>query len=307
MTKMSYPGIARFAVAGFLVVAACSTVGDNLPTSIKAPTSARFLEVGDFTNNTPELGVLKVCKTGNAGGEFTLARTQFGTPLGNYIFNHLPSFSLDLNVCRVVAVDNGGDGLWSILTLTETSIGLVSVSGQRIDVFPAGTTNTVISALNFTNGDSHAVNSFHGAVITFENFVAPPQVCDFITFGRLVTEVNGKKVVISGNAGGNKPGGGILGEFHIEADGVDNHVADIDSYGPITSGPLSALTNSRIVTGTAKNGVEVELRLWDGGEPGKGTDIVYVKLDGNVLLNALGQTIDQGNMQYHNVCRGPGD
>ena len=36
------------------------------------------------------------------------------------------------------------------------------------------------------------------------------------------------------------------------------------------------LTNSRIVTGTAKNGVAVELRLWDGGEPGKGTDRVCV-------------------------------
>jgi hypothetical protein len=144
-------------------------------------------------------------------------------------------------------------------------------------------------------------------VITFENFIAPPAVCDFITFGRLVVEVNGQKVVISGNAGGNKPGGGILGEFHIEANGVDNHVADIDSYGPIAAGPLSALTNSRIVTGTAKNGVEVELRLWDGGEPGKGTDRVYVALNGTPLLGAAGQLIDQGNMQYHATCRGPKD
>jgi hypothetical protein len=264
------------------------------------------LAVGDLTNNTPELGVLKVCKTGNAGGTFTLARSQFGTIFGGYIFDHLPTFSLDVDVCRVIAVDNGLDGVWSILTLTETSIGLVNISGQRIDVFPAGTTNTVISALNFTNGGSHAVNSFHGAVITFENFVAPPQVCDFMTFGRLETEVNGQKVVISGNAGGNKPGGGILGEFHIEANGVDNHVADIDTYVP--AGALLNLTNARIVTGTAKNGVAVELRLWDGGEPGKGTDRVWVKLGSTVLIGGpLGQLIDQGNIQYHDVCRGPGD
>jgi hypothetical protein len=307
MTTRSYPAIARFAAAGLVVAIACSTVGDNLPTSIKAPTSASFLAVGDLTDNTPELGVLKVCKTGNAGGEFTLSRTQNGLPpLAGYLFDHIPTFSLDVDVCKVVAVDNGGDGIWSILRLTETSLGLVSLSGQRIDIFPAGTTNTVISSFTVLNGDAHAVNSFHGAVLTFENFVAPPQVCDFITFGRLVTEVNGQKVVISGNAGGNKPGGGILGEFHIEANGVDNHVADIDSYAP--AGALLDLTNARIVKGTAKNGVAVELRLWDGGEPGKGTDRVWVKLGNTVLIGgALGQLIDQGNTQYHNVCRGPKD
>ena len=130
--------------------------------------------------------------------------------------------------------------------------------------------------------------------------------CDFITFGRLVIETAGGKVVISGNAGGNNADGSIKNEFHVEANGVDNHVADAISYGPISLGPLSALANSRIVTGTAKNGVAVELRLWDGGEPGKGTDRVYVKLNGVELLGANGQLIDQGNMQYHPNCRGPG-
>ena len=304
---MSFPAIARFAVAGLLGIAACSTIGDNLPTSIKAPTSAQYHAVGDLTDDTPELGVLKVCKTGNAGGEFTLARTQNGGILPGYIFDFDATFSLDLDVCRVVAVDNGLDGIWSILTLTETSIGLVSVSGQRIDVIAnSDPIQTQITALNFTNGDSHAVNSFHGAVITFENFIAPPPVCDFITFGRLVLEHEGQKVVISGNAGGNKPGGGILGEFHIDIDGTDYHVADIDSYVP--AGLLLNLTNARIVKGTAKNGVAVELRLWDGGEPGTDTDRVWVKIGDDVLIGgAFGQLIDQGNMQYHNVCRGPGD
>jgi hypothetical protein len=151
------------------------------------------------------------------------------------------------------------------------------------------------------------INDDMARVVTFVNdFVAPPEgVCDFITFGRLVIEVGGQKVVISGNAGGNKPGGGILGEFHIEANGVDNHVADITTYGPITSGALSQFTNSRIVTGTAKNLSTVELRLWDGGEPGKGTDRVYVKIGNTELFGTAGQLIDQGNMQYHPVCRGP--
>ena len=303
----AYTVVTSFAVAGLVGLAACATPGENGPAAIMAPTSASRLAVGDLTNNTPELGVLKVCKTGNAGGQFTLAREQHGDgSLLGYIFGIIaPTFSLDVNVCKVVAVDNGGDGIWSILTLSESSIGLVNITGQQINIFPAGTTNSVISALTFANGDSHAVNSFHGAVITFENFVAPPPPCDFITFGRLVTEVGDDKVVISGNAGGNKPGGGILGEFHVEVGGVDYHVSDIDTYDAIASGPLSSLTNSRVVTGTAKNGAAVELRLWDGGEPGKDTDVVWVKINGSVAVPT--QFIDQGNMQYHDVCRGPGD
>ena len=49
-----------------------------------------------------------------------------------------------------------------------------------------------------------------------------------------------------------------------------------------------------------------QVGMWDGGEPGKGTDILYVKLNGVELLGASGAFIDQGNMQYHSNCRGPG-
>ena len=312
MKSTSYPGIARFAVAGLFGVAACSSGGDGLPTSIAPPTSAQF-HIGPTANATPELGKLKVCKSAesNVPGVFAFVREQFGdpSPQQNYLFDFLTVATLDPGACVVVAEDNGGNLIGSRLRVTEVADNLISVSGERIDQEVGGTATT-ISPLTFANAGEVVVNIFHGATITFLNrrvVEEPPPVCDFITFGRLVVEVNGQKVVISGNAGGNKPGGGILGEFHIEANGVDNHVADIDTYGPITSGALSGLTNSRIVTGTAKNGVEVELRLWDGGEPGKGTDRVYVALNGTPLLGALGQLIDQGNMQYHATCRGPED
>jgi hypothetical protein len=145
------------------------------------------------------------------------------------------------------------------------------------------------------------------------DYTAPPppppvEICDFITFGRLVTEIGGKKVVISGNAGGNNADGSIKNEFHIEYLGVDYHVANATSYGAIASGALSGpgFPNSRVVTGIAKNGTAVELRLWDGGEPGKGTDKVWFSLNGSVkTTGADGQFIDQGNMQYHANCRGP--
>jgi hypothetical protein len=309
----AYTVVTSFAVAGLVGLAACATPGDNGPTAITAPSSASLLAVGDVTDNTAELGVLKVCKTGNIGGDFTLSREQHGVaPLLGYIFGILaPTFHLDPDAvhCRVAAVDNGGDGIWSILTLGESSPDLQSVTKKSIDVFPPGTTDTreTIEVLGKVASIEHSVNSFHGAVVTFNNFREPPpeQVCDFITFGRLVTTVGGDKVVISGNAGGNKPGGGILGEFHVEVGGVDYHVSDITSYGPITNAPLQNLTNSRVVIGTSKNGHLVELRLWDGGEPGKDTDVVWVKIDGTVRVPT--QFIDQGNMQYHANCRGPGD
>jgi hypothetical protein len=277
---------------------------------MKAPTSARFA-LGDVTtDDTPELGKLKVCVsiTSNVAGSFAASRSQFGDPSQQvgYVGVVDATATLDPGQCIEIADDNGGNLILSLVTLSETSPGFISVSGLRIDQEVGGVTST-ISALSFADGGTLPVNSFHGARVTYEFHieVPPPAVCDFITFGRLVVELNGHKVVISGNAGGNAPGGGFLNEFHIEANGVDNHVANINNYGPIASGALSGLTNSRIATGTAKNGNSVELRLWDGGEPGKGTDKVYVKINGVELFGADGVYIDQGNMQYHSNCRGP--
>jgi hypothetical protein len=261
-------------------------------------------------------GQLKVCKSAssNVAGTFSTSLTQFvapgfptpGTPSGT----NLPTATVNPGECVVVAEDGGGNGIASDVVLTETSAGMVSATLVQIDgVF--GGSDQIGAPVPVADGGTYRINSFHGFVITYVNNVEappppPPEVCDFITFGRLVTTVNGQKVVISGNAGGNQPGGGILSEFHIEVNGVDNHVAQVDTYGPITGGgALFGLTNSRITTGTAKNGVAVELRLWDGGEPGKGTDWVYVKLNGVEIFGANGQAIDQGNMQFHSNCRGP--
>ncbi|MBA2293170.1 MAG: hypothetical protein H0W15_12030 [Gemmatimonadales bacterium] len=56
------------------------------------------------------------------------------------------------------------------MTINETSAGLVSITGQRVD----GPGNTVTSQ-PFTNGDNLFLNQFHGYTITFNNFVqAPP-------------------------------------------------------------------------------------------------------------------------------------
>ena len=313
MATSSHARFSWLAVAGLAGLAACAG-GDNGPTAL-APSAPR-LALGITNDPAPEKGKLKVCKSAssNVAGTFTASITQFvaagfptpGTPSGSA----LTTATVNPGECVVIAEDNGGNGIASDIVLTETSAGFVSATLVEINAVYQGS-DQVGSPVPVADGRTYRINSFHGDVVTYVNNVEappppPPEVCDFITFGRLVTTLNGQKVVISGNAGGNKPGGGILSEFHIEANGVDNHVAQVDTYGPITAGgALFGLTNSRITTGTAKNGVAVELRLWDGGEPGKGTDWVYVKLNGVELFGPTGQAIDQGNMQYHSNCRGP--
>jgi len=139
--------------------------------------------------------------------------------------------------------------------------------------------------------------------------VPPPPICDFITFGRLVVQVGGQKVVISGNAGGNAPDGGILGEIEISIGGVDYHVHTIDSYAKPTNAPLANDPFARVITG--KSGANnIELRLRDDPNPGQGEptgegDKVWLKINGVVVVPT--QTPDQGNVQLHLNCRGPGD
>jgi hypothetical protein len=174
MTMTSYPAIARFAVAGLVGIAACGTLGDNLPTtasSIKAPTSARAA-LGVTLDPTPELGKLKLCKAGNASGEFSITREQFGTPPATgYSFDfEQANFTINAGVCLVAGEDDGGNLVSSLLRITEVSDGLASISALRIDQEPDALPTT-ISAFTFVNGDQVTVNRYHGVTITFVNHV----------------------------------------------------------------------------------------------------------------------------------------
>jgi len=264
-------------------------------------------------------GRIILCKTGDFAGTFNFAvSVNNGAPF-NVTRTLANAGATDCGTGPIYTALVGGNSFPETVVITEeaqanwavTNIDIVQ--HLAIGILNAGnyTAPRLNDAFSVANRQATTyINKDMARTVTFTNdYTAPPPppaICDFITFGRIVLEVNNKKVVISGNAGGNNMDASIKNEFHIEANGVDNHVADAFSYGPITSGPLFGLTNSRIVTGTAKNGVAVELRLWDGGEPGKGTDKVYVKLNGVELLGANGQFINLGNMQYHSTCRGPG-
>ncbi len=286
-----------------LVMACAGGAGDGSRLVAPGGLSADVISGSVFTAD--------VCKSGPVGTYNFTASNSGTTNAGDVL---VASFSLTVvdaaapPVCTTAfsRSQSATPGLDPAALITVTELAAPGTTLNNITTTGSLAAAPVIDVPN--RKVTVGVNAFHGATATFINeaVAPPPAVCDFITFGRLVAYLNGQKVVISGNIGGNQPGGGILSQFQVVANGVTNDVANVDTYGPIASGPLSGLTNSRMSTGIAKNGVAVEVRMWDGGEPGKGTDIVYVKLNGVEILGPNGQLLDQGNMQYHSNCRGPG-
>jgi len=295
---------------GMAFLAACSD-------SATSPNSSKFVSEVSFAAGavtatpapTAVVGRIIVCKTGNQGGSFSFARSTVGTVGVDYVGNG--PIVIAVNTCLEVANDASPTGFGSNITVTEGAPPANTV--QTITACKQAGVGVPVTDCVFANGGNLFLNSFHGYVITYNNVFTPPPppaICDFITFGRLVWEEGDDKVVISGNAGGNSPDGGFLNEFHIEVNGVDHHVADITSYGPIAAAPLasSSFTNSRRAAGLDKHGHAVELRVWDGGEPGWKFDRFWFNVNGTIVGNATnGNLIDQGNMQYHANCRGPGD
>ena len=277
----------------------CASESSAPTSAVRAPSAANFA-LGVTNDATPVVGQIKVCKTGNVSGTFDFSAVGTGSVAAN-------GTVIAPTTCQVVAEDfTTVVTVGTTVTVTEKSAGFTGGTVVFISA-DAGTSGPT----TLTNGSSYFVNNYHGYVLTYNNFVEPPvhpPACDFITFGRLVTTTaSGAKVVISGNAGGNAPGGGFLGHINVEVGGAKYNVKPITDYGPIAAGALSTKTNSRFASGVATNGAKIEVRLWDGGEPGKGTDFVTLTINGVNILNAAGQTIDQGNMQYHSNCRGPAD
>ena len=169
---MNHPLLKRLAMvavaAGTVGLTACGS--DNSPTATGTSPSTPAFTVGDATTSTPEFGKIKVCKTGNVVGTFTVSRVPIGTENG--VGTVLANSTIAPGACVVVAEDISGQNEGSTVTITETSLGLVSIAGQRIDQ-PAGGP-VAITPTSFSNGGSVPLNSFHGFAYTFDNFVAPP-------------------------------------------------------------------------------------------------------------------------------------
>jgi hypothetical protein len=147
-------------VAGIAALIGCQSDG------ITRPDTVLSLAIGDATNSTPEYGKIKVCKSAdsNVSGDFDFDRDPVGASTGTALANA----TIAPGECIIVAEDDGGAGMGSDITITETSAGLVSITGQRIDEIGGV---DVISNSPFVNGGELFVNSFHGFTITFKNVV----------------------------------------------------------------------------------------------------------------------------------------
>lgn len=301
------------AVAFAALAMACSD--PTVPTRTLVTTGPLAAVLTPITTTTPAVpfGRIELCKTSNVAGTFNFTASG---PAGTVANAQIVIGAGGGTVCYptpiyISAIGNAAGAETVVITETANAVPLTNIDIQQYlhpspTYLPGTHLNDAFSVAN--RNATIKINSDMSRRVTFVNTAPPPPVCDFITFGRLVWEEGTQKVVISGNAGGNAPGGGILGEFHIEVNGVDHHVSTISTYGPIAAAPLASATytNSRRVTGTDKHGHAVELRLWDGGEPGKDTDRFWFNVNGTIVGNATtGNLIDQGNMQYHPNCRGP--
>jgi hypothetical protein len=135
------------------------------PSAVTAPASSAV--VGANEGENAEFGKLKVCKTGNVAGTFSLQVQEQG---GTRTTTVGPSFTLQPGECRTVAENFSPSGSGAQITLTETSAGLRNISGERIDANPTRT-----SADNPPNGAvSRFLNQFHGFRFTFHNVAPPP-------------------------------------------------------------------------------------------------------------------------------------
>jgi hypothetical protein len=123
--------------------------------------------VGDDTDNTPVLGVLKVCKLGNVNGTFTVVAVPDPDGSDGSVLNPAVIAPGD---CTVVATDSSLAGMGSNVSATEDpATDLVSITGTLI---VAGGGISPIE--NPTNGMNLFLNIFHGYVLTYTNTFVPP-------------------------------------------------------------------------------------------------------------------------------------
>ena len=173
-------------LAGLLALTALVVACDSSPTE---PTSAlqqtaRIANttetiipgsIGDLTTSTPEGGLVKVCKLGNASGTFAVTTS----PINGGATSAPNTPTVAPNSCVIVAIsqDYGPLGQW--VTVSETSAGLQGITAATVN-----SSTGVYSTLTFANGDSVPSNRYHGATITFTNYIAPPPaVCAGLTPG----------------------------------------------------------------------------------------------------------------------------
>jgi hypothetical protein len=162
MTALAGAGVA----VAFL--AACSD-SPSAPQSRSAFAPKSSFAVGDLDNSTPELGKVKVCKAGNAGGSFDVTRVAVNGGVGTVSgLNTL----IATGTCRLVAEDQGGDQVGSTVTIVEDAAAN-TVSAVTGCVFIGSPGGIDPNPCDFAAADRF-LNQFHGYVVTYTNTFTPP-------------------------------------------------------------------------------------------------------------------------------------
>ena len=161
--------LAAGASLGIAFLAACSDSSTAPATNVMVPKSS--FVVGAITNNTPELGKVKVCKAGNAGGSFDVTRVAVGASTGTVSgLNTL----IATGTCVIVAEDAGASGIGSEVSISEDPAAN-TVSAVTGCVFIGGDPPGVVDPAPCAfNPASRFINSFHGYVVTYTNTFTPP-------------------------------------------------------------------------------------------------------------------------------------
>jgi hypothetical protein len=166
MNRKQALGVGAVMAVAFL--AACSD-SPTAPAASKAafvPKSS--FAVNDLTNNTPVVGVLKICKLGNVGGTFVV--TDIGNGTGG---TGTPSIQSPITVangtCRIAVEDNGDANLFKG--------DFFSVS-ENAAADPANTVQALTSCAGVEGAiacnNNYFVNNVHGVVLTYTNTFTPP-------------------------------------------------------------------------------------------------------------------------------------
>lgn len=161
---------ALVAGAGMAValLAACSdpVSGPSAPVGLKTNLDVAGTTTG--ITSAPVPSEFRVCKEGNVAGTFTVTRVDDGGGSQSNTVVTTP-YVIQPGTCAVVAEDDSPSDFGSRVTVTETSAGLQSITGQAIEIGQSATTID-----NPQNGATYSINSIHGIRLTFTNHVEPP-------------------------------------------------------------------------------------------------------------------------------------
>src|SRR6476620_7446040 len=117
MRMMRKTALAASAGLGLAALAACSDSATAPTRSAFVPKSSFVVAGGTLTDNTPEVGKVKICKTGDVGGSFDVSRTAVGSPDIGTVSG--ANTLIDTGTCVLVAEDDSPHGVGSTGVISE--------------------------------------------------------------------------------------------------------------------------------------------------------------------------------------------